>query len=119
MGESDELADFLENRDTVHLIVDIGVEPRRLSDLVERVSISESAFANRMTTGRNLGVWWMDVVETEAGDQRVYRLTDEGEVAFGQLDEMGAVEASLQAREHLPVVWEAKETLVNRLRDED
>ena len=85
--DQESFANFLERQDTIHLIVDIGVEPRRYSDLAERVSIKESALSNRLTTGVKLDVWRKDIVETVDGDERVYRLDKTGEVARLSLDD--------------------------------
>lgn len=111
-------ANFLELRDSIHLIVDIGVAPRRYSELEQRVSIGQSTLTERLNSGVKLGIWRKDIIDVEDGeDTEVYRLTDDGKVAFEQLEKLDAVEASQQARDHHEVVVEARQTLVDRLQN--
>lgn len=55
--EREEWIDFLQRRDTLHLIVDIGEEPRTYAELKDRATIKESALSRRLKTGRRLDVW--------------------------------------------------------------
>lgn len=118
--EREEWINFLQQRDTLHLIVDIGEEPRPFAELKERATIKKTALADRLKTGRRLDVWQKTLVETDdGGDKEVYELAKGGKRVFDQLQEMDAVEASKQARDHLDVVFNARETLVDRLRPDE
>lgn len=119
-NDREEIANFLERRDTIHFIVDIGTEPREYAELKDCVSLKESAFANRLKAGRRLDFWTTEIVEDEEGnEQRVYRLAKNGETAFSRLEEMDAVEASIEAREQLEVVRDVRRNMVERLRSEE
>lgn len=116
MGEIEEWAEFLDSRGSIHLIVEIGEEPRRFSELEDRVLISSGTLWKRLKEGVKIGVFELDIIERDGTDVRVYRLTDEGEFAFEQLADLDAVEASHRARDHQATVEDARETLVDRLR---
>lgn len=118
--ERGEWMNFLQQRDTLHLIVDIGEEPRSYAELKEWATIEKSALSNRLKTGRRLDVWQKTLVETDGGgDEEVYELLRGGQRVFDQLQKMDAVEASKRAREHFDVVFNAREMLVDRLRSDE
>lgn len=116
MGQSEEWAAFLDSQGAIHLIVDLGTEPRRFSELEDRVPISTSTLWNRLKEGVKIGVFELDIIERDGADVKAYQLTGEGEAAFEQLEALDAVEASKQMRTHQTTVEEARQTLVDRLR---
>lgn len=74
MDEREVWVDFLNAAGTLHIIIDLGIKPRRYTDLEDRVPVSSSTLTARSEEEIRLDAWQLDRMLDQKSDQTVYQL---------------------------------------------
>lgn len=119
MSDSEEWKSFLEAKGTLHIIVDLGEEPREYSELEDRIPISTSTLAKRLKEGVKLDAWELERIVTEEVDRTVYQLKRSGQHVYNGLEARDALDDIREVREAVRKADEVEDVLVSQLPDEE
>ncbi len=83
MIENADIIDFLQKKGAMELLVEIGEEPKRHTDLREKFLLSSSTLHGRLKRGSQLGLWEQTLKERDDGlSSKVYRLSEKGQEVY-------------------------------------
>jgi DNA-binding HxlR family transcriptional regulator len=92
MPDAEELETFLSGQGSVEILLWLSDEPRRFTDLYERVDVARATLSKRLQRGVELGLWNRES-EDDSGDTgtETYRITDRGDALLTEIDREAAV----------------------------
>lgn len=90
MGDDDtepaltaEAAELLQRKGTIEILTEIGDRgPQRHTDLREELLLSSSTIQQRLSSGRNCGLWEQTLEDRGGISAKVYVLTDLGDIIY-------------------------------------
>jgi DNA-binding MarR family transcriptional regulator len=87
MIENADIIDFLQKKGAMELLVEIGEDPKRHTDLREKFLLSSSTLHGRLKRGSQLGLWEQTLKERDDGlSSKVYRLNEKGQEVYDVAD---------------------------------
>lgn len=119
MAEADDWREFLEAKGTLHIVAELGEEPREYSELEETIPVSSSTLSRRLKEGVRLDAWELERIVTKEVDRTVYQLERSGQHVYNGLNEQDAVADFDEFRELSEQIDDIEDLLIGRLPDDD
>lgn len=75
--------EYLRKKGAMELLIEIGEDPQRHTDLREKLLLSSSTLQKRLKRGSQLGFWEQTIQEHENGlASKVWQLTEDGQKVY-------------------------------------
>lgn len=91
---SGTIADFLKRKGVLRIVLELGTEDRRFTELLEEIPVSSSTLSLRLKEGLYFGLWEKKVAPENRGTGHdVYVPTENSVLLYRKLADLGAEES--------------------------
>lgn len=120
MIEDKEIIEFLQRKGAMEILVEIGHEPQRHTDLREKLLLSSSTVHDRLKVGVQHELWEQTLEQRPNGvSKKVYELTDIGQEVWESAQDENLRQYHMARRDAVRRVRNAENAVLQSVSPED
>lgn len=120
MIEDKEIIDFLQKKGAMEILVEVGYEPQRHTDLREKLLMSSSTVHERLKLGVQQGLWEQTLQQRPDGvSEKVYELTNLGQKVWEVANEENLRRFHMARRDSVRKVRNIENTVLREVSPND
>ena len=115
-----EKIDFLQRKGAMEILVEVGYEPQRHTDLREKLLLSSSTVHDRLKVGVQQELWEQTLQQRQDGvSEKVYELTDTGQEVWEIAKEENLRRFHMARRDAVRKVRNIENTVLREVSPQD
>lgn len=120
MIEDKEIVDFLQRKGAMEILVEVGDDPQRHTDLREKLLLSSSTVHDRLKVGVQHGLWEQTLQQRPDGvSEKVYQLTETGQEVWEVANEENLRRFHMARRDAVRKVRNIENTVLREVSPQD